>query len=335
MRLIFSDKVSSTTDTFELNDVLQSNCEPDDISDMSESLSVTSDSSMPIDSSDEKNDSKTLVSEQPRLTARNLEKVMKKQLNLKKMPPKKRKMSQNSMQRKRIDMRLCTDKPAVDNPMIIKKPEPTFQLPNVTRPLPIKNINADQYVLHSQNNHLVNHVPTWSSMDKAVGPHGPPNITWLSADPLKSVRAFFSPKQSDSINTVCKPSNALMQPSINKFGDQTPFWDQSDFLAEQATILEGRKECGYKPTVYPFEKMDDYAEVVEKQSSYQTPLSHQREPRDFPPNVREWRATQPPHYATFSSTSYVESRDQQALVDRPTSSNFGAMSYLSNFRYPQ
>jgi len=118
---------------------------------------------------------------------------------------------------------------------------------------------------HAPNPRLVlgiNPSVLWSSIDQTVGPEGPPNITWASANPLNDVLPFFRIEPSRKTGGDCLHNDwtqdvdlfsgaeqRLQERNPQAPASQAPpaqtssgflYEDQSDFIAQQASILPGR-----------------------------------------------------------------------------------------------
>ena len=349
----FSDQVSSTTDIC-VQDQREQNSIPDDTSDITESISASSsESSKPMDSSDEQDETNTFDYHQSHLTAQRMAEVMNKQLKMKKVTSRKRKISQNIKQRKRLDLRIPSKASTIKRPTDASKetfeqkttsdraPEDTWliqcstnssseafapqfankQVSNTIKPLPSRAPMMKKSKSNFEGAQAINHIPTWSRMDSAGGPQGPPNITWRSSEPLKSVKSYFtSPNEID--NFGLRPLGAQNFAEDGNCRDQPTFVDQTDFLAEQASILEGRtNDVDSRRLLQPVHGLCRPRPAA-MQSNYSSHIADTSSAtrRVFRSNLQAWRATQPLCYTTLASAMPRNFRPIPAMSDHPTSS---------------
>ena len=111
-------------------------------------------------------------------------------------------------------------------------------------------------------------------MDQTVGPEGPPNVTWRSSAPLEKVKMFF------------ETSASREAPSGSHSRETGAFIDQTQFLAEQASILQGRNDPGsnHSSVVYS-EQSEQFRSAFagENSDNYRSNLS--LIPRSYPTKV--------------------------------------------------
>ena len=245
----YSNKVSSTTDFYDQQKNFDASNECSDISD---TPSSSPESSGPYDSSDDQSNSKTLVSEQPRLNKQSMKKLMHKQKKLKKLKPNKRKilngLSQvDNKQRKHSGRQTYTFDGSKSTTSWSSFNGDPNSPSNVMRPRPIKPPCPKQHetttmppdILYvSKPNQL------WTNIDQSFGPRGPPNTTCPLFDALKSVRAFFSTSGDYKGSQPKMVEPQTYSPKVGK-----TFIDQTEFLEEQAAILQGRNDTP-PPNVY-------------------------------------------------------------------------------------
>ncbi|CAK8673381.1 unnamed protein product [Clavelina lepadiformis] len=263
---ICSNKVSSSTDVQQDNTILQTDAKSKEDSEISDNESLaSSESSVPTDSSDEDSEHRTMAVKQSRSPEASTKKVVKRKRRYRSKREKSKftKIGKStSAFEKEPSVRSCsTSKPEfLDHKTAEKsnqkkderkKPIPRDLVPPNQKPF------GDKHVTEKTLQNDLKKSVFWSNIDQTVGPEGPPNITWASADSLEAVKPYFeseSTTNADNWSTLQTNHQSMVRATDHGYGGCQEngrsyttktidvIEDQSEFLTEQASILHGRQD---------------------------------------------------------------------------------------------